>query len=716
MSFHQINLRSTYCSEVDSLLSDFYIPALSNSISYNRAVGFFSSTMLTYALQGLDGFIRNNGYMRLIIGEEVTEEEYHAIKQGHDLSVMFGKISVKWDSIIASANNDLLIHRLNILSWMVANGRLEIKYALRRKGMYHEKIGIMKDSSGECLVFQGSANETTNALLPDLNFESISVYPSWKIEIFEEYAKPYIQRFDRLWNNESKNTVTVPIPSSHYDQIRQFYKRKERPEYIEEEVFDSIALRTGVTTEPKLPISLGGNFYKLHEHQKEALQSWLKNDFSGIMALATGAGKTITAIHAAVQIANSSKETKLAVIVAVPYQILADQWCDVFSLFNISPIQCYRSKIDWLPVLDKEISDFNLLRSKRFMAVVVVNKTLIKEDFQKQMNRIKSNNLYFIGDECHHHGNERTIPKLPQCRFRMGLSATPWAVREDERRNYLVSYYGQKISSYTIDQAIKEEVLTPYQYHMHLVSMNDVETENYQELTLSINRLIAIRESGGSINKEQLDGLMRSRTRLLGSLEDKFSRLGDILDKFKVNPHTLFYCGDGSTESDDYEGVKRDVERAAKILDSHGWKTSRFTAEETPATRQRILENFREAVIDGIVAIRVLDEGFDVPACRTAFLLASSRNERQFIQRRGRILRRSLGKEYSIIHDFIVFPSHYIKNEIAKDLVEKELSRAGEFIRVASNRDDLEHFAQSLGERYGIDFESVRNTYVDLEA
>lgn len=715
MSFQRLHLKSTYSTENDSLLEDFYIPTLSATVAYDRAVGFFSSTMLTYALQGLDGFIRNNGYMRLIIGEEVTDDEYDAIKEGHDLSFTLDRVKLKWDSIITSVSDDLFLHRLNILSWMVAHGHLEVKYALRRKGMYHEKIGIMKDLSGGYLVFQGSANETTNALLPDLNFESISVYPNWKVEVFEEYGKPYMQRFDRLWHNQSKNTITVSIPSSHYDKIRQFYKRSERPDYIEKDIFDSIALRAGVTIEPILPTILGGKTYNLHKHQKEALQSWQKNDFNGIMALATGAGKTITAIHAAVQIANSSKEVKLAVIVAVPYQILADQWCDVFSLFNILPIQCYRSRSEWLHLLEKEISDFNLLKSKRFMAIVVVNKTLASEEFQKQMNRIKGSNLYFIGDECHHHGNKKIVSILPDCRFRMGLSATPWAAKEDERKNHLVSYYGSKIASYTIDQAIQEEVLTPYKYNMHLVSMNDFETNSYQDLTISINKLIAIRESGGYINKDQLDNFLRSRTRLLGSVEDKFLKLGEILNILKITPHTLFYCGDGSTESDDYEGVKRDVERVAQILESRGWKTSRFTAEETPATRKRILDNFRETVIDGVVAIRVLDEGFDIPACRTAFLLASSRNERQFIQRRGRILRRSPGKEYSIIHDFVILPSCHLRKDLARDLVEKELSRAGEFIRVASNRNDLKHFAQSVGEEYDIDFNSIEDTYVNLE-
>jgi len=716
MSFYQDQVKTTYSSDEASLLDDFYIPVLTQANKYDRAVGFFSATMLTYALQGLDGFIRNNGKMRLIIGEEVTDDEYDAIKSGSGLSAVMDRADVKWRAILENTANDLFYHRLKILSWLVANKHLEIKYALRHKGMYHEKIGIMRDNDGNTIVFQGSANETTYALLPDFNFESISVYPSWKAEVFNDYAKPYIQRFEKLWLNQSNNTLVVDIPSQQYDRIREFYNQPQRPDAIEKELYDSLFLTKDLDIKPSLPKVLGGKPYQLYDHQKEALNSWKANNFNGVMSLATGAGKTITAIHAAVVIANSSTNTKLAIVVAVPYQILGDQWCDVFSLFNITPIQCYRSKSLWLPSLEKEIADFNALPSKKFMAVVVVNATLTKTDFQSQLNKINPEKLFFIGDECHHHGKNNWIPKLPDARFRMGLSATPWSIREDERKNLLTSYYGQEVAKYSIDKAISDEVLTPYQYHMHLVYLNDNEAERYEELTASINKMIAIRESGGAINHDQLTMLFMSRSRLLGSMEDKFNKLSEILNGLAITPHTLFYCGDGSTEMDDYEDNRRDIERVAQLLDQNGWKTSRFTADETTTVRHRILDNFKEGIIDGVVAIRVLDEGFDVPACRTAFLLASSRNERQFIQRRGRILRKSVGKEYAVIHDFIVLPPDHIHNEVYQSLVEKELARAGEFIRVAMNKKRMELSAQSIGEEYGVDFEAVEYTYVNWES
>ena len=719
MGFNRDSIRPNYSTEESSLLSDFYIPSLSKSVRYDRAVGYFSPAMLTYALQGLDGFVRSNGKMRLVIGEEVSDDEYEAIKEGIGLQEAHDRIEKKWDDLIEYSSSELLQHRLDLLSWLVANKHIEIKFAIRRVGMYHEKMGIMHDANDDCLVFQGSANETKFALLPDFNFESISVYPSWKKEVFEDYAVPYIKRFEALWGNRSSSTIVVDVPSVLYDRIRGHYTKSAPPQAIEKELYDSLLNVPVAGLEPELPRVIGGHKYKLRDHQKKALEEWKANDFRGIMALATGAGKTITAIHAAVQI--SKVGGKLAVVVAVPYQVLADQWCEVFGLFNIKPVKCYRSSAIWRPKLENEIANFRLLEKKNFLAVVVVNATLKKDIFLNLMNKVESNQLYFIGDECHHHASEKTISMLPDARFRMGLSATPWSSNETEKELLLSQYYGGIVASYTIDQAIADEVLTGYRYHLHKVYMNDEEIEEYAEITEKINTMVAIKERGGAINNDVLTMLFMKRARLLGSLEDKFKKITEILQSRSIGSHTLFYCGDGSVEmedgneTEDTDSSLRDVERIALILHKRGWKTSRFTAEETQSQRTAILNNFKSKTIDAIVAIRVLDEGFDVPACREAFLLASSRNERQFIQRRGRILRKSPGKAEASIHDFIVLPAG-IKGGIYTGLVEKELARAGEFVRVAENREDTEMQVREIANEYMVDFDEISEQYMNWES
>jgi len=710
MSFKKINLKSTYNSEDDSILNNFYIPVLEQAVSYDRAVGFFSASMLTYAAQGLSKFAANQGEMRLIIGHQVDEDEFEAIKDGENLKETYENLNIEFEKVINSVSSDVFTCRLELLSWLVATNRLKIKFAIRRKGMYHEKIGILKDKAGNKIVFQGSANESKMALLPDFNFESISVYPSWKEEVYKDYGLSYETRFERLWNNKSKQTVVVDVPSDIYTKLASIYTSVIPPSStIELELFDELVddSKKG-SLFPQLPKVLGSSTYQLKGHQKAALASWKASDFNGIFALATGAGKTITALHAATQLANHKKH--LALVVAVPYQNLADQWCEVMELFSITAIRCYMSKSNWQLELSTAISDFNLNQTKPFLAIVVVNRTLSGETFQKEIERITPENLLFVGDECHHHSSKNIHKKLPKARFRIGLSATPWSSKEAERESALTNYYGGIVAQYSIADALDDDVLTPYQYYIHHFYLTDEETEEYQQLSSDIGKMIAIREQGGSINDTILTALFMKRARLIGSADNKFKRLSEILKKSEIEKHTLFYCGDGSvveeisgSELDDLS--VRDIRRVASILYDQGWKSSKFTADESLKERRNIIDNFKMGFIDAMVSIRVLDEGIDIPVCKQAFLLASSRNERQFIQRRGRILRKSAGKEFSVIHDFMVLPSEgvYLDDSL-KSLVSSELDRVYEFSHVALNKKELYETASEIAKSYSIDW------------
>lgn len=710
MPFDKKKLKSTYSSEEDSIINDFYIPYLEESIAYDRAVGFFSASMLTYAAQGLSKFASNQGKMRLIIGHQVDDDEFEAIKKGERLRETYESLNIEFEKVINDVASDIFTCRLELLSWLVATNRLKIKFAIRRKGMYHEKIGILKDEEGNKIVFQGSANESQMALLPDFNFESISVYPSWEEIIYEKYGASYEARFERLWNNEAKETVVVDVPSEIYIRLSNVYKKiVPPPESVEKILFDELlAHKKKSSLLPELPHILGVSEYQLKDHQKKALSNWKSNDFNGIFALATGAGKTITALHAATQLANFQKH--LALVVAVPYQNLADQWCEVMALFSITAIRCYMSKANWQTELSTAISDFNLNQTKPFIAIVVVNRTLSSATFQKEIQRIKKDKLLFVGDECHHHASKTFIKNLPEAKFRIGLSATPWSSKEEEKEKILKSYYGDIVAEYSIEDALNDDVLTPYYYFIHPFYLTPDETEAYQQLSNEIGKLIAIREQSGTIDEHMLTALYMKRARLIGSAENKFSVLDRLLTEIKVDKHTLFYCGDGSVICE--RGVEeldnlsvRDIERIASILYKKGWKSSRFTADESLKERQRIIDNFKNGFIDAMVSIRVLDEGIDIPVCKQAFLLASSRNERQFIQRRGRILRKAAGKEFSIIHDFIVLPSESIDvDDNLKNLINSELDRLIEFAHVAKNKQEIYAKGKDISSFYNINW------------
>jgi superfamily II DNA or RNA helicase len=366
-------------------------------------------------------------------------------------------------------------------------------------------------------------------------------------------------------------------------------------------------------------------------HQRDALQKWRAQDLQGILALATGAGKTITALYAATRLFIANK--RLFLIVAVPYIDLADQWLDEAAMFNMQAIGCYDNAASWRDELGKAIQLFNA-GVLPFVCAVVVNKTLQSESFQEALKNIDGNNLMFVGDECHRHRSAKSIESLPpQARYRLGLSATPEQhFANQDIEDPLYRYYGAICARYTLSQALSDKVLTPYDYHLVLVELTSEEMEQYIDLSDQIAKRIAVTGMGdeGSSSDSLLEMLLFKRARLIGAAQNKLPSLRKILARKEPTPLTLFYCGDGSVEMPEDGTFIRQVEAVSMLLGESGWKSSRFTSDESKNRRRELLEDFKIANIDALVAIRCLDEGINIPSCHTAYLMASSRNPRQF--------------------------------------------------------------------------------------
>ena len=678
--------KAVYRSESDSLLTDFYLPALQDAVRYDRAVGYFSAAMLSYAAQGLSAFIQNGGRMRLIFGGEISPEEEAAIGEGYDLKLLSQRMGGIVLPVIDEIAEALARRRLEALSWMVANGILDIKIALKPRGMYHEKIGIFEDSNGDRLVFQGSANESVHALLPDFNFESINVFPSWRPEL-EEHALPYVLGFERLWSNKSKGTYVVDFPEAARQKLIEVARRTGQPR-VETEVAlwkELLEARLGPVQAagrgPKRPATFNGGTFELRAHQRKALNAWKAQDLQGILAMATGSGKTVTALAGLTAIFEQTK--RMFLVVAVPYQALADQWIEELSKFGVAAIPCYASRARWLDELSRTVTLYNS-GSLAFAACVVVNRTLAGDEFQRLLRAVDGSCLAFIGDECHHHGAEALNASLPEsARIRLGLSATPKHYFSTERTARICNYYGGVVFEYSLADALADGVLTPYEYHVHLVDLTDEEAEEYAELSGKIGRLAA----GGSSDELEessdsaLQMLLFQRARLLGNARNKITVLSTLLNNSRPQPFSLFYCGDGTTDLDSEnigEGVERQVDQVSRVLCGLGWNVSTFTARESRSDRRQILDGFRLADLHALVAIRCLDEGIDIPDCRTAYILASSRNPKQFIQRRGRILRRAPGKDHATVHDFLpLLPLGSVRaSDLEKRLLIVELARS----------------------------------------
>ncbi|RUO81073.1 hypothetical protein CWI84_02895 [Idiomarina tyrosinivorans] len=710
-SLKELQLKRVYRTDDDDLYRDFYTKCLSVSLRYDRAVGFFSSKLISKSVAGIANLVRSGGYMRLIIGHPLTDEEFVAVTHGNKIQQILTDYEDKLLEIITSESADA--NRLKILSWLVASNRLEIKFALRRSGMYHEKIGVFQDKEGDIVVFQGSANETVNGFESNLNAEALSVYPSWDDQTFQNYGNEYLKGFERLWNNEGTNTVTVGVNSSTYEKIAK--KAKEILANPDLSLFDLLDESTEgqydlSNTGPHIPKTLAGSPFKLHAHQTDALNSWKAAEYNGLMKLATGSGKTITSIYAAVKIyeAIKRKNGSLFLLIAVPYKELAYQWIDNLRLFGIAPVKCFESKASWYHRLTNEVAGV-LTGATSFAAAVVVNKTLATPTFQDVIKKLEKYHLMFIGDECHNHGAKSINEALPAASFKIGLSATPFRSDEDEvdspfpneSKQRIINYYGDIVSEYTLRDAINDSVLTPYDYHIIPVYLTIEEQDEYDSLS---NQLMSILQKSpiSRADKERITQICGKRSRLLGSASNKISELEKVIKSIPrdYRSHTLVYAGEGKSTNSQNEEVKV-INELTTVLNESGWRVAKFTGDVGTKERRRLMEAFKEETFDALVAMKVLDEGIDVPICSRAIITASTRNPRQYVQRRGRILRRAPGKHSATIYDFVILPIN--EGKASRTLKEAELERVRDFTELALNKAEIENKLTNYGLVYDYD-------------
>lgn len=438
-------------------------------------------------------------------------------------------------------------------------------------------------------------------------------------------------------------------------------------------------------------------------YQDEAVQAWVRNSGQGILNMATGTGKTITSLLAASSLA-SLQDDSLALIVAAPYQHLVDQWKADLNDFGANPILAYQSRTTWTDNLTSQITEYNS-GVRDILTVITTHKTFSSNHFQNIIGRLDGTRSMLIVDEVHHLGAPHLRKSLPQdIRARLGLSATPQRWYDEEGTEALTQYFTNGVVfEYGLKEAIENGYLAEYYYVPHIIELTEDEQEEYLALSRSIGKRMASASGdigdAGAQEDETLKQLLFKRARLIGSAANKIPKLRQLLLETGLEGlhHTLVYSGDGDVAGDG-EKTRRQLEAITNLMGNDlGLKIHQFTYEENQQERERLLDEFEAGELQALVAIRCLDEGIDVPATRTAFILASSSNPRQFIQRRGRILRTHPGKDHAIIHDFIVAPPTEVRKSgedsifsLERNLVQKELQRVSTFAASARNHPDAQ--------------------------
>lgn len=705
MALSDLYIAKEYRNLKCDVINDFYVPILSNAVMYKRAVGFFNSAALYEMAIGLRHLVEKQGKMELIVSPRLTEEDIQSINLGYKTREEVVERALLRD--FDEPKNKTEFRKLNLLANLIAEGVLDIKVAFKinanSAGIFHEKIGIVIDAEGNKVAFTGSMNETYSGLLQ--NYESIDVFCSWRDE---DYDRVNIKEnaFDNLWDNLDAAMEVIPFPKVAVERLNSYKVEKTEPLCVEIQNEDD-----SQNVFFKIPDTVG-----LYDYQREAIETWENNNCCGIFDMATGAGKTFTALGA-LSALSKNLNNNIAVVIVAPYQHLVEQWVEDIIQFNVKPIVAYSYPGQkWRKQFSDAVTAYNVGAIDNF-CVIATNATFSLNDFQSILQKFKKN-FAFVVDEAHNFGAVKLSSLLPKkARYRLALSATIERFRDEEGTNKLRKYFGKTCISFSLKEAIQKGFLTSYYYHPVVVYLNADEYEQYQEITKTI-----IRNGGASqenIDKNPyIEMLLIKRARIISGCKEKVSKLVEVMKPYKNDNYILVYCGatkydnDSSDLKDDDE-VRQIEEVNRKLYYELGMKVHKFTSEESKEERDEIKRMFASGTeLQVITAIKCLDEGVNIPAIKKAFILASSTNPKEYIQRRGRVLRRAKGKEYAEIFDFITLPrpleevQFCSEEELSCDLslVRKEFLRMIDFAETARNPFEIDKLKEEIQYAYNQSF------------
>ena len=681
------DIRPLYILPKDPAIEEVLIPCFQSATHVDCMMGFFSSEILVALAPGLATFInRSDESLRLIISPLLRTEDREAIENG--ITSAEDAIYETLEDFIVT-ENAIARHTLKCLSWMLRHGRVEIKIALMKDALFHPKVWLFHEGD-DVIAAHGSSNMTYAGI--QRNIEQMSISKSWEDANQYYITEKLCGQFKQFWTNYDEACTVVPIPQAIKENLLKTYNSDIPP--TEDDFYTLHKQATDAMEESRAAYDLGrlsrpsfaipsylefeaGDF----EHQGKAVKAWCEAGHQGILEMATGSGKTITAMICAHRL--YEREKPLLIVVAAPYIPLIQQWCDEISPFGLKPVNLTEAK----GAKGRAVELSKLRRrlqhgSSKVEIVVVSHKTLCNSAFKDALQKFDCKTL-LIADEVHNLGSEGFITDPPDFfDYRLGLSATPIRQYDEEGTEQLLEFFGPIVFQFTLEEAIGR-CLVGYEYYVHPVELTEDEMEEWYELTEKIGKIAWMQENDDA-DDEYLMKLLRDRRALLENAENKIAVLEDVLterEDFDRLQHTLIYTSDKAPQQ------LKDVNA---LLNKHGILFHQLTYEETGDREKtrRIIQSFQHGTLGILTAKRVLDEGVNIPEIEKAFILASTTMERQWVQRRGRLLRTcsETGKTHSEIHDFIALPPDLDNIDTrARALIESELKRIQAFAYLAKN-------------------------------
>ncbi len=671
MNFDSLELKSEYSSLTDNAYDEFFNKILKSTRLYYRIGGGFSSKNFALCAEGLQEFIQNDGIMKLILMPKFNESDVDSINKG--VKNTSDVISECWIQEFAEIREKFIQNHTKALAWMLANGNLEIRVVvpidsngtiishrmLQESQIFKQITGIFWDEDNNAVSFSGDVNFDDGLLGEYYRFR---VYRSTdKSE--NKYLEKDFEEFDRYWEGEGIHGEiswkTIPIP----DAVRN----------------DLIKIAPKSKSDIKLT-----NIPRLRPYQKKAIRNWIGNDNRGIFEMATGTGKTFTAIGCIDKIKQNNQ--KMFVVIVCPYDNLVRQWQKELEKWGYNSSITVGEK-KWHQNMVDKIASLKTNESKNIFILLTTYVTLSSDKFLKVVGRAGITTM-LIADEVHNAGSPQNSRGLSSVYdYRLGLSATLERYFDPDGTLMLESFFGDTVYELDLATAIQKDFLVSYYYYPIYVDLNYEEYEKYESLTKLIARLW---NSKSHQDRKQLEMTLLNRARIIRDAENKLEKFAEWVDKNTDGvKYSLIYCSE------------KQMSTVKDILNKNGIINREITAKNPSDPKQRIgiLNQFSSGQYDVIVANRVLDEGADIPAAKHCIMLASTGNPKQFIQRRGRVLRKFHGtyadkskKEHADIYDILVIPDiseGYSEDVIRteRQIVSSQIKRQEEMAKIALNSD-----------------------------
>lgn len=727
--FRELTFPSTYkySSDSNAIPLEFYEEVFPISTNIDLLLGYFSSNAIKVLSRSFAEFIYNGGKMRLITNHVYSLADYENLL--NDTNLLDEDKVINIFSNLSEIQKNLSYegkHFFDCLKYLLNKGRLElIPVKFNNVDLAHCKKMILFDGRDH-IVTEGSINFTLPALIK--NSESFQVETPWNGDVSINRIEDEKVNFEKIINKThasykhiEKESIEVVINSvgrdkdisdllddslelnkeNYGDKVKKIIDRKKKR--FEEKI-------ELISNTPKFPFPQGPR-----EYQKDAFNEWVKKDYSGVFAMATGTGKTITSLNCLLNLYN--EQGYYRAIILVPSIALLNQWEEEVKSFNFKKILKVGGGNNW----EKDLANYSSNYSwglKNDLIIISTYGSFVLDRFQKLFQKIQEDFL-LIADEAHNMGANNIQSKLKEVKVnkKIGLSATPKRIYDPEGTLAIDSFFKDTppyTYSFGMEKALEFGFLTGYKYYPLIVELNEDEFEEYSEISKKLLKFFDF-ENGKFKDDPIVEMLLLKRKSIIHKATNKldlFSSIVKELIKNKKNKFVFAYIPEGNTINNEGDTVKILNQYLRRIHEDYpNLKMNSYTSEDQ--NLDEILRGFEDGKIEVLFAMKMLDEGVDVPRAEVGIFASSTGNPRQFIQRRGRLLRKHKDKAFATIYDMVVIPKLESNLgelfNIEKNLVKNELNRVAYFASLAMNFYDSKEALEDVCQKYDLDLDTIIN-------